>query len=234
MKRFASGFCRAFRARISRRRREFSQRLGDRFITLSYLVLYTPMKPRSSLCMIVGAVPALPPVIGGWPPAVISISRPGSCSPSCSSGKFTRWRLRDCTATIMPKWASVPAVIAGWRQHQSPDCQSLRRVVGGELLPTLLGLAERHFIVAFFLGCGFLGSGIRLATSSTLPAPGNCSCVSLLTRAALVMALNEAVMSEALMIRTEGPRLKNRRLGLILALAMLLYIGAVIAFIIIY
>ncbi|HEY0723794.1 MAG TPA: protoheme IX farnesyltransferase, partial [Pyrinomonadaceae bacterium] len=35
------------------------------FITLSYLVLYTPMKPRSSLCMLVGAVPgALPPVIG--------------------------------------------------------------------------------------------------------------------------------------------------------------------------
>jgi hypothetical protein len=35
------------------------------FITLSYLILYTPMKPRSSLCMLVGAVPgALPPVIG--------------------------------------------------------------------------------------------------------------------------------------------------------------------------
>jgi hypothetical protein len=41
-------------------------------------------------------------------------------------------------------------------------------------------------------------------------------------------------MSEALMVRSDGPRLKNRRLGLILALAMLLYIGAVIAFIIIY
>ncbi len=41
-------------------------------------------------------------------------------------------------------------------------------------------------------------------------------------------------MSEALMIRPDRPRLKNRRLGLILALAMLLYIGAVIVFIIIY
>ncbi|HXK30828.1 MAG TPA: hypothetical protein VJ646_21485 [Candidatus Binatia bacterium] len=41
-------------------------------------------------------------------------------------------------------------------------------------------------------------------------------------------------MSEALMIRLDGLRLKNRRLGLILALAMMLYIGAVIAFIIIY
>jgi len=36
------------------------------------------------------------------------------------------------------------------------------------------------------------------------------------------------------MIRPDRPRLKNRRLGLILALAMLLYIGAVIVFIIIY
>ena len=35
------------------------------FITVSYLALYTPMKPRSSLCMLIGAVPgALPPVIG--------------------------------------------------------------------------------------------------------------------------------------------------------------------------
>jgi hypothetical protein len=41
-------------------------------------------------------------------------------------------------------------------------------------------------------------------------------------------------MSEAFMIRPERPRLKNRHLGLILTLAMLVYIGAVIAFIIIY
>lgn len=36
------------------------------------------------------------------------------------------------------------------------------------------------------------------------------------------------------MIRPERPRLKNRHLGLILAAAMLLYIAAVIAFIIVY
>ena len=43
----------------------FLSALVTAFITLSYLVLYTPMKPRSSLCMLVGAVPgALPPVIG--------------------------------------------------------------------------------------------------------------------------------------------------------------------------
>ncbi|MGZ8465435.1 MAG: heme o synthase, partial [Candidatus Binatia bacterium] len=35
------------------------------FITISYLLFYTPLKRRSSLCMLVGAVPgALPPVIG--------------------------------------------------------------------------------------------------------------------------------------------------------------------------
>ncbi len=34
-------------------------------ITVSYLLCYTPMKLRSSLCVLVGAVPgALPPVIG--------------------------------------------------------------------------------------------------------------------------------------------------------------------------
>ena len=35
------------------------------FITISYLLFYTPLKRRSPLCMLVGAVPgALPPVIG--------------------------------------------------------------------------------------------------------------------------------------------------------------------------
>ncbi len=41
-------------------------------------------------------------------------------------------------------------------------------------------------------------------------------------------------MSELVLKQPEGTQLKNRRLGLILALLILLYIAAVIVFIIIY
>ena len=41
-------------------------------------------------------------------------------------------------------------------------------------------------------------------------------------------------MSELVLKQPEGTQLKNRRLGLILALLLVLYIAAVIAFIIIY
>jgi hypothetical protein len=41
-------------------------------------------------------------------------------------------------------------------------------------------------------------------------------------------------MSELVLKQPEGTQLKNRRLGLILALLIVLYIAAVIAFIIIY
>ena len=41
-------------------------------------------------------------------------------------------------------------------------------------------------------------------------------------------------MSELVLKQPDGTQLKNRRLGLILALLILLYIAAVIAFIIIY
>lgn len=143
------------------------------FIALSYLVLYTPMKPRSSLCMLVGAVPgALPPVIG-WVAA---------------RGNFdtAAWVL----FAIMFLW-QIPHTLAIARLYRDdyakagiqflpviePEGGSTNRQVVSHcaallavsLLPTLLGLTGGvYFVVAFFLGCGFLGSGIRLAASSTL------------------------------------------------------------------
>jgi len=167
------------------------------FITLSYLVLYTPMKPRSSLCMLVGAVPgALPPVIG-WVAA---------------RGDFdiAAWVL----FAILFLW-QIPHTLAIARLYRDdyakagiqflpviePDGGSTNRqiishcaaLLAVSLLPTLLGLAGGvYFIVAFFLGCGFLGSGIRLATSSTLTRARQLLFASLvyLPVLLLVMALD--------------------------------------------
>jgi protoheme IX farnesyltransferase len=142
------------------------------FITLSYLVLYTPMKPRSSLCMLVGAVPgALPPVIG-W------VAARGSMD-------IAAWVL----FAIMFLW-QVPHTLAIARLYCEdyakagiqflpviePDGGSTNRqivshsaaLLAVSLLPTLLGSAGPiYFVVAFVLGSGFLTYGIRLVLQST-------------------------------------------------------------------
>ncbi len=151
----------------------FLSALVTAFITLSYLVLYTPMKPRSSLCMLVGAVPgALPPVIG-W----VAVR-----------GNFdvTAWVL----FAIMFLW-QVPHTLAIARLYREdyakagiqflpviePDGDSTNRQIISHsaallvvsLLPTLLGLAGPvYFLVAFILGVGFLVYGVRLVLESTL------------------------------------------------------------------
>ena len=141
-------------------------------ITLSYLLLYTPMKRKSSLCMLVGAVPgALPPVIG-WVAAR-------------SDFKVDAWVL----FAIMFLW-QVPHTLAIARLYREdfakagiqflpvidPEGASTNRqiishcaaLLAVSLLPTLLGLAGAvYFTVAFVLGVGFLASGISLAMEST-------------------------------------------------------------------
>jgi protoheme IX farnesyltransferase len=150
----------------------FLSALVTAFITLSYLVLYTPMKPRSSLCMLVGAVPgALPPVIG-W------VAARGSMDNAA-------WVL----FAIMFLW-QVPHTLAIARLYCEdyakagiqflpviePDGESTNRqivthsaaLLAVSLLPTLLGSAGPvYFVVAFVLGLVFLSYGIRLVIQST-------------------------------------------------------------------
>ncbi|MBM4262618.1 MAG: protoheme IX farnesyltransferase [Deltaproteobacteria bacterium] len=167
------------------------------FITLSYLVLYTPMKPRSSLCMLVGAVPgALPPVIG-WVAARDSLD-------------VSAWVL----FAIMFLW-QVPHTLAIARLYCEdyakagiqflpviePEGSSTSRQIVSHtaallvvsLLPTLLGVAGPiYFVVAFALGVGFLVYGIRLVLDSTLRRARHLLFASLiyLPVSLLVMALD--------------------------------------------
>ena len=166
-------------------------------ITASYLLVYTPMKRKSSLCMLAGAVPgALPPVIG-W------VAARGSLD-------VTAWVL----FAIMFLW-QVPHTLAIARLYRDdyakagiqflpvidPEGGSANRqivshcaaLLAVSLLPTLLGIAGPiYFIAAFLLGIGLLASGIRLAMESTLSRARRLLFASLiyLPVLLLVMALD--------------------------------------------
>jgi protoheme IX farnesyltransferase len=166
-------------------------------ITLSYLLLYTPLKRRTSLCMLVGAIPgALPPVIG-W------VAARGTLD-------INAWVL----FAILFLW-QVPHTLAIARLYRedyakagirflpviepesgSTDRQILSHctaLLAVSLLPTLLGFAGAiYFIAAFVLGTGFLASGIKLAMNSTLVCARRLLFASLiyLPILLLVMALD--------------------------------------------
>jgi len=163
----------------------------------SYLFIYTPLKQRSSLCGIVGAVPgALPPVIG-WTAATGSLS-------------IEAWVL----FAIMFLW-QIPHTLAiarlyrddfakagiqflpvvesdGWTTGRQIITHSLALLVVS-LLPTLLGLAGTvYFLAALLLGSGFLWYGIGLAISQSLAAARRLLLASLIYLPLLlvVMALD--------------------------------------------
>jgi protoheme IX farnesyltransferase len=141
-------------------------------ITLSYLLIYTPMKRASSLCVPVGAIPgALPPVIG-W------VAARGELS-------VDAWVL----FAIMFLWQIPHTLAIAYLYREDfakagiqflpviePDGDSTNRqilihcaaLLVVSLLPTLIGLAgPSYFVVAFLLGAGFLASGVRLVLTPT-------------------------------------------------------------------
>ena len=163
-------------------------------ITLTYLLLYTPLKRKSSLCMLVGAVPgALPPVIG-WVAA---------------GGALTvdAWVL----FAILFLW-QVPHTLAIARLYRDdyaragirflpvidPDSGSTDRQIISHtaallvvsLLPTLLGFAGAiYFVAAFVLGVVFLANGITLAINSTFLGARRLLYASLIYLPALLLVM---------------------------------------------
>ncbi|HET9917659.1 MAG TPA: protoheme IX farnesyltransferase, partial [Candidatus Binatia bacterium] len=161
---------------------------------ISYLWFYTPLKRRSSLCMLVGAVPgALPPVIG-WAATRDSLD-------------VDAWVL----FAIMFLW-QVPHTLAIARLYREdyakagimflpviePEGSSTNRqiishsaaLLAVSLLPTLLGIAGGiYFAAAFLLGIGFIASGIALALNSTLANARRLLFASLVYLPALLLVM---------------------------------------------
>ncbi len=144
-------------------------------IVVSYLFAYTPLKKKTSLCSIVGAIPgALPPVIG-WTAARETLN-------------LEAWVL----FTIMFLWQMPHSLAIGWLYRDDyaragfrllpvvdPDGKSTGRqivsyclaLLAVGLLPTLIGFTgTTYFFCALALGSIFLWYGVILALSCSQAA----------------------------------------------------------------
>jgi heme o synthase len=141
-------------------------------ITLSYLLVYTPMKRYSSLCVPLGAVPgALPPVIG-W------VAARGELSVDAwvLFAILFLWQIPHTLAIAYLYREDFAKAGIQFLPVIEPDGESTKRqilihcaaLLVVSLLPTLIGLAgASYFIAAFILGAGFLASGVKLVMAPT-------------------------------------------------------------------
>jgi protoheme IX farnesyltransferase len=144
-------------------------------IVVSYLFAYTPLKMKTSLCMVVGAVPgALPPVIG-WAAARNTVD-------------LEAWVL----FAIMFLWQMPHSLAIGWLYREDyaragfqllpvldPQGKSTGRQIVSNclallavgLIPTLIGFTGMiYFFSALALGTMFLWYGVALARSCSREA----------------------------------------------------------------
>lgn len=153
------------------------------FTLVSYLFVYTPLKQRTSLATLVGALPgAMPPMIGY----------------AAASGHLNAnaWAL----FAILFLWQFPHFLAIAWMYREDyaragilmlpvvePDGQSTSRqiviyastLIPVSLFPTLLGMTGRIYVVgALLLGGWFLYAGLRVAFDRTILRARNVLLVS--------------------------------------------------------
>jgi len=138
----------------------------------AYLLVYTPLKPVTAFCSIVGAVPgALPPVVG-WaaargalgpePWVLFAIMFLWQIPHSLAIGRVYRDDYARAGIRLLPV---VDPDGASTGTHVVTNALALVPVA---LLPTFVGIAGRtYFLVALVLGLGFLWSAITLARTGS-------------------------------------------------------------------
>src|SRR5438477_294057 len=109
-----------------------------------YLFAYTPLKLRTALCTIIGAVPGALPPVTGW----VAARDDAGAGAWILFGILFLWQL----PVIDPEGTSTERQIL-------TGCLAL---LGVSLLPTLIGLAGVvYFVGALALGLGFVMLGVR-------------------------------------------------------------------------
>jgi protoheme IX farnesyltransferase len=166
--------------------------------TVTYLFLYTPLKCRTPLCSIVGAIPGALPPLTGWTAArggfgveawiLFAILFLWQLPHSLAIARLYRDDYARAGMRLLP--VIEPDGKSTGRQIVA-NCLALL-VVG--LLPTLVGLTGAvYFVAAFVFGAVFLAYGIAFALSRTATAARQLMFASLLYLPAtlLLMALDK-------------------------------------------
>jgi protoheme IX farnesyltransferase len=166
-------------------------------IVASYLFAYTPLKQKSSLCGIIGAIPgALPPVIG-WTAARGELD----VAAWVLFAILFLWQIPHTLAIAYIYRDDFSRAGIRFLPIVEPDGLSTGRqiiehcfaLLAVSLLPTLIGIAGSiYFVAALLLGAGFLFCGVRLAVDRTTAAARRLLLASLIYLPALlvVMALD--------------------------------------------
>ncbi|HTU99257.1 MAG TPA: heme o synthase, partial [Luteitalea sp.] len=135
---------------------------------VSYVVWYTPMKRRSSLATVVGAIPgALPPVIG-WAAATNALTREAWLLFAI----VFLWQMPHFLALAWlfreeyerAGFPVLPVVEPSGRSTARQTVMYTAALLPVSLAPALMGLAgPLYFIVALVLGVAFLALAMRFA-----------------------------------------------------------------------
>ena len=140
--------------------------------TILYLGAYTPLKTRSALCMLVGAVPGALPPVTGW------VAARGDLGPGAVVlfGILFLWQLPH-TLAIAHLYASdyaragvrVPSAVGslGAKPEQAIVWSTLA-LVTVSLLPVPIGMSGAVYLAtACALGLAFLGAGLAHASAAS-------------------------------------------------------------------
>lgn len=151
----------------------FLSALLTAIISVTYLFLYTPLKRKSSLCSLVGAVPgALPPVIG-WTAAQGTLG----LEAGILFGILYLWQIPHNLAIarlyrddfLCAGIRFLPVVDQEGKSTGRQTVSHCLALLVVSLMPTLTGFAgEIYYFAAILLGAGFLVYAIRLAVQRSV------------------------------------------------------------------
>ena len=141
--------------------------------TILYLGAYTPLKTRSALCMLVGAVPGALPPVTGW---LAARGELGLGAAMLFAIVFL-WQLPHTLAIALlyrDDYARagvrvLPVVDAYGTVSDRQIVTSTLALLGVSVLPTAIGLSgTAYFATACVLGLGLLGIGLAHASTPSL------------------------------------------------------------------
>ncbi len=150
-----------------------------------YIGAYTPLKQRTALCMLVGAVPGALPPVTGWVAARGNIG----LGAGVLFAILFLWQLPH-TLAIARLYADdyaragvrvLPVVDPGGTMSERSMVSSTLCLVAASLLPTVIGLSGiAYFVTACGLGLGLLGAGLAHASNRSTASARRVLLTSLL------------------------------------------------------